>query len=1013
MDMKRRIKWMSFLLLLGVCGGARAQSATPKDTVPHEVEEPAWMAKLYSEEINGTLYQDWVDSFAACRSTWPNDGKKTPYNKYIINLFKRWQKSVSQFVDADGRIQLPSPSEYRAKVAKLNTAHKQKSPRAQSTPVGQWEVLAPMVSYHYESKKATSWQSNIYRFIVSPHDPNVLYCGTETGMIFKTVDKGLNWTPCAPMHYFGLEVYALDISKQKADKLLAAVGTQLWLSTDGGNNWRDITPNTLMQFCHVRDVVFNPKNDNEIYVGTDEALWVSSNNGVNWKRVASGRTFDLQYSEHQDPILYALVTSLKKGVLLYQVSGSTATELDFGAENSVYFCAGRIAVTKADVNCIYVLGLNGWDNRHPFFKGKPKLMYSSDEGATWVKRDVNDQMNSMDKDGGQGYYDLVLAVSHTNPKHVFMGVLFLYSSHDGGETLDQYTYYFGGTGPEIGGYYGRYDMHTDMQQIWFSENSREMWLSTDGGMYYSTDQFDSEPQARNSGIYASEFWGFDQGWNEDIIVGGRNHNGDMVHMASYGDTTVTLGGSENPTGYVFLSNPRKVTFYDTQQKFIVPEDWRNPFVDFPNWWNFNAYPREDVTYGTGMEFHPHYAMNYLLVSSTHFGMRDATYDYRMLWRTKDDGLSYTLVKTFDENVTAYTISRSNPRKIVVGTVARIFCSMDGGKSFQEMNITPEMKKASYYKIAIHPTRENEIWVNTHLPGGIFRTTDNGENWENVSQGLEVVGSDKPRYLTRFFLTGNEKNAVYAIANVDFKVTSESYAGAGRIYYWDDEQRMWSDISHGLPPHMRIFRMLPFYKDGKVRIATDNGIWQMPLVDDNQTPIATPVILNVGDSVVSGGDLHFDSYSIVNQNGATWEWDFQPKPLYIDSYTVRNPVVRVDPDQTYNVTLKVTNADGESSTVTVPAMIWGDKPVSLTTTVSSEQDVCLQYTLLKQGEPIVFKSNGVSGSLTIDVYDANGKLLHSESGAQLMRVNWGSHPAGMYFYRISGDDYQKIGKFVVK
>jgi hypothetical protein len=92
----------------------------------------------------------------------------------------------------------------------------------------------------------------------------------------------------------------------------------------------------------------------------------------------------------------------------------------------------------------------------------------------------------------------------------------------------------------------------------------DTWLSTDGGVIYSNDFFLADAQPKLNGLYASEMWGFDQGWNEDVMVGGRNHNGNMSQLDRYNGATIFMSGSERPTGYVFLSNPRKITFSDSE-----------------------------------------------------------------------------------------------------------------------------------------------------------------------------------------------------------------------------------------------------------------------------------------------------------------------------------------------------------------------------------------------------------------------------------------------------------------
>ena len=60
------------------------------------------------------------------------------------------------------------------------------------------------------------------------------------------------------------------------------------------------------------------------------------------------------------------------------------------------------------------------------------------------------------------------------------------------------------------------------------DNNRA-WLATDGGLTYSSDNFTqtNNAQSKNNLLVGSDMWGFDQGWNEDI-VGGRYHNGNTA-----------------------------------------------------------------------------------------------------------------------------------------------------------------------------------------------------------------------------------------------------------------------------------------------------------------------------------------------------------------------------------------------------------------------------------------------------------------------------------------------------
>lgn len=1018
-----RLKLMVVLL----CSVFWGQSTVAQNNDTVFAQEPDWMIPLAEDKVDGLNYHEIVQKFNEYRASLPNGGKKTPYNKHVLNFFFRWQKRIEPFVNQDGIIKLPSPEAYNKTLKRIHAASPRKRVMANAGEAvpAPWKVIAPFQTFDYQNKKAVPWQCNILRLGVAESNSDIIYCGTETGMIFKTTDKGESWKPCAPLKYFGGEISTVEVSKTNPDKVVIGANMNLWLTTDGGENWTDITPSGVKKFKRVRDAVFNPNDDNRIIMGSDEGVFVSEDNGQNWNKVVFGRCFDIKYKKDNTGSIYALVDQDKqdRGAILLRSTnnGTSFQKVDLPEEISS-LSSGRMAVTIADPGYLYILACKGSDSKHPFFRGEPCILKSKDGGDTWDVHNIASQMNQMDRSGGQGYYDMIIAASPKNPEELLFGILYLYSSKDGGKTLDKHPQYSTGRpdemSVEIGGYYGKYDLHTDMQDIHISETNGETWLTTDGGLVYSPDFLNVTPVAKNYGIYASEFWGFDQGWNEDVIVGGRFHNGNLAKLGSYGDVSIALRGSEHPTGYVFLSNPRKITFSDTQQKLLVPDKWTDEFKNFENADQFMYYPKESTLYGTSFEYDPRYAKSFLIISSDYStgGMPGSTFN--ILWKTTDDGLSYTKLYEFNEAISSYAISRSNPDKIVVSTYTKIYYSVDGGETFQEYSIPQEML-VSNYRIAIHPTNENEIWAATDNPAGIWRTQDNGETWVQLKEGLTFASiTEEPAVhnISRFFLTGHERYAAYGIANNLYNYDGTYYRNAGRVVYWDNQTQTWNDFSEGLPEVMRINRIQPFYKNGTIRIATENGVWERPLMDSISRPIAQPIILNAGSGENKNmGEVQFDSYSIVNQNGAEWEWSFNPEPISIDNPHIRNPKVVVAPNQSYDVTLTVTNSLGESDTKTVRKMIEGtnDIPSDISAQEQLKQDVILYPTLLHRGAPLQLNVHGLNGQLKIQVYDLQGKVVLEKGFQGSTQVQLPTLNQGIYVYKIIGKKFFKVGRFILQ
>lgn len=1005
---------------------------------------PKWMNKILGNS-DGVNYQQTVDKYNEYIKQLPDNGKKTPYNKTVINAFRWWMRTYQPFVDKDGIIRFPSNKDMNSMIEYTNQDNTYKNKLRTVSDNDHWEVISPFVTYDSGTKKKAVWQSNVTRIDASNSNPDIVYAGTDTGMVFKTTNKGLNWTACNPMWFFGGEITTVEVSNTNPNKVIVGSAmNSLFLTEDGGNTWTSVTPlkNETKYLHRIRDAVFDPQNDNHIIVGTDEGVWDSNNNGKTWSKKLSGMCFDIKYQiiKNGTPQIYILKNKYayignggNVSLFISSNNGTSYTEKTLPVEN---IASGRIGVSHADPNYLYIIACQSKYPDKFFFRGNPYILKSTDAGNTIIAHDVYKQVDGMDKPGGQGYYDMVIDVSAKNPEHILFGLLFLYSSKDGGKTLDLYPQrYPSNTSemkPNIGGYYGTYDLHTDMQDMDVASDGTT-WLSTDGGIVYSKDFMASEPEVRHDGVYGSELWGFDQGWNQDIIVGGRNHNGNMCQdLDNYEGKTISLKGSEVPTGYIFLSNERKIAFRDNQKRLIMPDKWDGEYKDFESSDQFRVWPFESTKFGNNFEFNPNYAKCFLMVTYPYHGTENK--QKTQLWITYDDGLSYELIHTFSKDITSYAMSRSNPDKIVVSTVGEIWYTSDKGQNWTKYN-TPEMfKEYPHFRVAIHPTNENEIWVNTYDNGsGIFVTKNNGETWIDANKGLDDItrhtGEKEKFSITHFFLTGNEKDAVYAIAENKYKYDYNYHRYENKIVYRDNELNKWVDISQGLKAGARINRIKPFYRDGKVRIATDNGVWQRNLIDKNFKPIAQPIVLNIGKSDEKPSDnvLYFDSYSIVNQKDAKWHWRFNPQPIKMDRHDVRNPKVTIDPDQTYDVSLTVksiVNGEEVSDTKQIKAMIKGSKPapspeepdpnpVEVEYIDGNRKSVEIFPTLISQNTPIRISAKNMEEDMTMYIYDINGVVTKTLTVKNGDSVNVGNLQKGVHIYRISCKGYEKVGRFLIQ
>lgn len=120
-----------------------------------------------------------------------------------------------------------------------------------------------------------------------------------------------------------------------------------------------------------------------------------------------------------------------------------------------------------------------------------------------------------------------------------------------------------------------------------------------------------------------------------------------------------------------------------------------------------------------------------------------------LYRTEDGGTHWQRIEgPFDPGqgwpggvaIWSLLISPHDPNTLFVGTCPpAVYRSKDGGTSWQKLNIpiTAECPPLGYSRVTCiiaDPTEANTLWVGVEIDGA-WRSTDGGDSWQRVSEGL--------------------------------------------------------------------------------------------------------------------------------------------------------------------------------------------------------------------------------------------------------------------------------------
>ncbi|MGQ2117914.1 hypothetical protein [Ornithobacterium rhinotracheale] len=709
-------------------------------------KDPAWLQDIQKNPRGVNFYemekkfQDWLKAD-------PDAKKKTVDKKPAVNFYRRWRKAYAPFVDAKGNIVLPNKKEYLAKIDQQNRANAPKASSRRSrrstpsaSPTNVWKNIGPdrTARNNGNDKYLPSYDShaNVFRIDVYKKNPQILYCGAETGVVFKTTNGGEKWTACDPVYNFGKEISALTINQENDDEVWVGSDLGLFVTEDGGNTFERISGIET----RINSIKVNSNNPNVITIAGADGFYVYNRAMSRVQKTFHAECFDHELKPKDNSTVYLLGKNVREYTYDLYIShdnGYTFSESHRILPNVKF---GRLAVSQAPGGEDYLYALvNVFDYSAHY--GAPHIVQSKDAGRSWKdmttrKEPLGARDNtfcpSIDaKNGGQGFYDMMIGVSDINPEHVIFGLCSAYRSKKGGEG--------GYWSNSIGGYCsGNLQMHPDMQDVAIAGD--KVWIANDGGVKYSPDFFTDFKKVENrvTGIYASDFWGFGQGWNEDVMAGGRWHNGDAVMINNesygYGRISVNVGGVEQATGYVMLSNPKKVYFTDAGM-FTMPDDIKGK-VNFKSNSVFSARPQESLQSNGFLGFDPRYAKRMLYHSkSSNIWVPEPSYKIIETTNDGEEGSFRELLNTYDgddvkesmhENFSNVVFARSNPNTIYAAGNRHIYKSKDNGENWEMLDPIPGDLGFQYGHtgtptsfIDVDPHDENKIWVVHQVQKGLY------------------------------------------------------------------------------------------------------------------------------------------------------------------------------------------------------------------------------------------------------------------------------------------------------
>lgn len=679
------------------------------------------------------------------------------------------------------------------------------------TAIAQSQVESVLEGINYREIGPTRDGGRYVDYAVVEQDPTIIYAATGSGGLWKSVDNGFTWVP---IFDYERVVSIGDVAVAPSDPDIVWVGTGeannsrstyygdgVYKSTDAGQSWTNMG---LPESHHIGRVVIHPDNPDIVYVAAlghlyseneERGVYKTTDGGETWTKsldvVDHGKHIGavdlIMHPEDSDILFAATYDKVRRpwtfnqggpgsGIWKSTDGGANWREVTEGLPGGmlgrigVVFAPSNPNVMYANVENVNIKGMSEEERYQHLLNGTPpgesdigdQVYRSDDMGETWYL--THDEEENVG--GGPAYYYQQLAVNPQDEDHVYVLGVRMWATDDGGKTWYR-PFPFGG----------------DNHAIWIDpENPKHIILGYDHGMGITYDAGenwyhpDEKPLAQ---FYAIGF-DFDYPYN---VYGGTQDNGSVK-----GPNTKRSG---NP---VRMEDWKRVGGGDGMYQEVDPSNSRYLYNES----QFGPLVRLDMETGER--------------SSIAYRNIDRT----MRW----NWMSPILISPHDSDVIYHggnKLVKSTYRGENWEVVSPDLSNADSAKIVGTGNI----QYATITTIDESPLNEGELWAGTD-DGNVQVTRDGGENWTKLNDNITGnPGYWVSRVIASQHIPGTAYVTYTGLRRDDFRPF---------VYRTTDWGESWEDISANLPDESvnviredpRNSRLLYVGTDMHVYISIDGG-----------------------------------------------------------------------------------------------------------------------------------------------------------------------------------------------
>jgi PKD repeat protein len=858
-DFSKEIKMKKILsvavLLTAFFVAGFSQSNIMLDESKDYASYPYWIDMMQDEEANFYATVEAFNRYWENREITPGSGYKP---------FKRWEYHWSTRINPDGT-RRPGDEAIKSYLDFMATSIREDHFE------GDWDNLGPIEQPGNAGTGQPNGNGRVNALAFHPTNADIIYAGAPAGGLWITYDGGENW------HSYTDDLPTLGVSSiviDYTDPDIVFIGTGdrdagdapgmgVMKSEDGGVTFE--FSNEGMGNATVGMMIMHPDFHLHMLAATSNGIYKTTDGGDSWSNKKGGSFKDIVYHVNDPDIVYATSSG---SFFRSTDAGDTWTRITSGLSSA---SRGVIGVSADDEDVVYFHTVQG--------SVYAATYRSDDAGLNFTIKATSPNIMSWGCNGGsggQGWYDLDVAVDPTDADVLYSGGVNVWKSSNGAASWNINAHWYGDC--------GRPAVHADCHILEYNPVDGRLYAGNDGGVYWTDDGGNTWNEI-TSGLAISQVYKIGQSaTNPDKVINGYQDNGTATYLGETDGWLTVMGGDGMDCAYdhkddryaygEYYNGAGISRIYNNINQgsigngigesgaWVTPlaldvEDPQTMYVGMKNIWVSNNIRSGNVQW-----------KNISNIGSSNCNViEQSEADRNIFYVGKWSDALWRTDNLLDENPTWINLSSQLPTS---GTPT---------------------------DIEAHPENTDVVYMTLNYK--VFKSADRGQNWEDITLNLPTASTNTIEYYK------GSRDGIYVGTD------------AG-IYYLDNDMDEWVIFSAGFPLAADVTEIEIYYSpDGPsgdlVRTSTyGRGLWSSP------TYYATPEADFIASETQIPAGCAVDFMDLSGGVPHEWEWTFEGATTTTSSE--RNPVgIVYEEEGTFAVTLTVTNPIG-TDTKTVTAYI---------------------------------------------------------------------------------------------